>query len=180
MGVEVRFKLSEQACWYLSGELLKVFDHVHLIEVAQPIGYICPGVGSRKRFAFESGFESGDSRIELGRKPDLAGKSPLELSSAHARSLRESRDVDGTSPVEDGHGSHCDSVGTRQGRGTAEKKCIRDKNTFFEGLTLSETLLQIMNPGAKDAPRIMVRVRQFVHRQREHAMQSRRLKEDDK
>jgi hypothetical protein len=45
MCVKVRFKLNEQACWYLSGKFLKIFDHVHLIEVVEPIGYMSP-VGS--------------------------------------------------------------------------------------------------------------------------------------
>jgi hypothetical protein len=54
MGVQLRFKLSEKACWYLSGKLLEIFDHMHLIEVAEPKGYVRPGVGSRERLAFES------------------------------------------------------------------------------------------------------------------------------
>jgi hypothetical protein len=40
-------------------------------------------------------------------------------------------------------------------------------------------LLQLIDPGAENGPRLMVRVRQFVHGQGKHAIQACRLKEDD-
>jgi hypothetical protein len=45
-------------------------------------------------------------------------------------------------------------------------------DALFEGSTVAEALRQLVDPGAENRPRLVVGIRQFVHRHRKHAMQA--------
>jgi hypothetical protein len=97
---EDRFKLSQRLRQSCAGKLCEIVNHLYLVVISDVVGHVSPGTSGETHLGFESRFEPGEPRKELGTHIHPLDKSPLKLPEPQSRPVNESVGTDATTREE--------------------------------------------------------------------------------